>query len=420
MLLGQERVDLLGQRRDLLCQLLVLTCEVGIRLEQVEKLVGLRLRGSLEPGVVLLGSDGAELVAVRLPRLREQDQRCGVGGARRRLTFLDPCNVGGSLGGDVRAVVVHEPGPAESLELVELARPAAGPGRVVVRVGAAGVNPVDASNRADPSWAGIEPPYVVGYDFAGWIEEVGLGVAGFVRGDAVWGMCPVRGTRWGAYADYVELEASWVGPRPAALDVVEAAAIPLAGSTALQLLDRLALRSGDAVLVHGAGGGVGRLFVQLARMRGLRVAAASSRSWHPLLRELGVDVVIDREQSDVVAVAVRDLEGPLDAVADCAGHGLLAASLAGVREGGSAGSIVELCGDFEEAIDRNLRLHGVLVRPERETLDRLREAVEQDALRPVVDAVVEPDAIVATHRRLEAGHGMGKVVLRMADVDALA
>ena len=319
----------------------------------------------------------------------------------------------------MRAVVVREPGPAESLELAELVRPTAGAGRVVVRVGAAGVNPVDASNRSDPAWAGIEPPYVVGYEFAGWIDEVGLGVPRFVRGDAVWGLCPVRGTRWGAYADYLELEAGWVGPRPAALDVVEAAAIPLAGSTALQLLDRLALRSGDAVLVHGASGGVGRLFVQLARMRGIRVAAASSRTWHPLLRDLGAEVVIDREQSDVVAAAVRELEGPLDAVADCAGHGLLAASLVGVREGGSAGSIVELCGDFEEAIDRNIRLHGVLVQPERETLDRLREAVERGALRPVVDLLVEPDAIVETHRRLETGQGMGKVVLRMADVDAL-
>jgi NADPH2:quinone reductase len=289
-----------------------------------------------------------------------------------------------------------------------------------VRVAAAGVNPVDATNRADPGWAGIQPPYVVGYELAGWIEEVGLGVVGFARGDPVWGMCPVRGMRWGAYADYIELDAGWVGPRPALLDVVEAAAIPLSGSTALQLLDRLALHAGEVVLVHGASGGVGRLFVQLARQRGIHVAAAASRKRHPLLRELGVEIVIDREESDVVAAAVRQVGGPLDAVADCAGHGLLAASLVGVREGGSAGSIVELSGDFDEAIDRNLRLQGVLVRPKRETLDRLREAVEQGALQPVVDAVVEPDEIVRVHRALETGRGAGKVVLRMADVDAFA
>jgi NADPH:quinone reductase len=313
----------------------------------------------------------------------------------------------------VRAVVVREPGPAENLEPAELARPDAGAGRVVVRVGAVGVNPVDASNRADPSWAGIEPPYVVGYEFAGWIEEVGPGAAPFSPGDPVWGMCPVRGTRWAAYADFVEVEADWVGPRPAALDVVEAAAIPLTGSTALQLLDRLALRRGESVLVHGASGGVGRLLVQLARMQGICVAASASRARHPLLRELGVETVIDREDGDVVAAAVRAVGGPLDAVADCAGHGLLPASLVGVREGGSAGSIVELRGDFEEAIDRNLRLHGVLARPQRQTLDRLGEAVQLGTLRPVVDAVVEQDAIVRTHRRLDTGHGEGKVVLRM-------
>jgi NADPH:quinone reductase len=316
----------------------------------------------------------------------------------------------------VRAIVVHEPGPPENLEPAELSRPTAGAGRVLVRVGAAGVNPVDASNRADPTWAGIEPPFVVGYEFAGWIDEVGLEVAGLARGDAVWGMCPVRGTRWGTYAEYADLEEGWVGLRPAALDVVEAAAIPLAGSTALQLLDRLAVQRGDAVLVHGASGGVGRLFVQLATARGIRVAASASTSRHALLRELGAEIVIDRNRADVAAAAVRELGGPLDAVADCAGHRLLAASLVDVREGGSAGSIVELTGDFEEAIDRNLRLHGLLVRPQRETLDRLRDAVEHGALRPVVDTVVGPDAIVLTHRDLDRGVATGKVVLRIADV----
>lgn len=320
----------------------------------------------------------------------------------------------------MRAIVVRKPGPAENLEPADLPRPSAGAGCVVVRVGAVGLNPVDASNRADSSWAGIEPPYVVGYECAGWIEEVGRGVSQFARGDAVWGMCPVRGTRWGTYADYVELEAGWVAPRPATLDVVDAAAIPLAGSTALQLLDRLALQPDDAVLVHGASGGVGRMFVQLAGMRGVRVAASASGTRHPLLRELGVEMLIDREISDVVAAAVRHVGGPLDAVADCAGHGVLPASLVALREGGSAGSIVELAGDFDEAIDRNIRLHGVLVRPERATLERLSAAVEQGLVRPVVEAVVEPDAIVETHRALDEGHGIGKVVLRMADGGGLA
>lgn len=159
----------------------------------------------------------------------------------------------------MRALVVTNPGPAENLELARLADPTARPGHVVVRVGAAGVNPVDAGNRANPSWAGIEAPYVVGYEFAGWIEEIGDEVIGFSAGDAVWGLCPVRGMRWGTYAEYAELDAGWVGHRPPSLGVAEAAAVPLTGSTALQLLDRLALGPGKSVLVHGASGGVGRM-----------------------------------------------------------------------------------------------------------------------------------------------------------------
>ena len=91
-----------------------------------------------------------------------------------------------------------------------------------------------------------------------------------------------------------------------------------------------------------------------------------------------------------------------------------------MREGGSVASIVELRGDFEEAIDRNLRLHGLLVRPDRDTLDRLGRAVADGALRPIVDDVVEPSSIARAHRRLETGHGRGKVVLRMPLTGAVA
>ena len=329
------------------------------------------------------------------PRARLSWRRCAL--------FSKPlarCSVG-----RIRAVVVTNPGPAENLELAELADPTPRSGHVVVRVGATGVNPIDASNRADPSWAGIEPPYVVGYEFAGWIEEVGDEVIGVSAGDAVWGLCPVRGIRWGTYAEYVELNAGWIGRRPGSLSVVEAAAVPLTGSTALQLLDRLALESGQSVLVHGAGGGVGRMFVQLAHARGIRVAAAARQHRHPLLHDLGIELVLDREQDDVMMSAVDRLGCRFDAIADLAGHGVLATSLPGLRDGGSAGSIVELRGDLDDVIDRNVRLHGVLVRPDRGTLDRLAKAVDAGVLRSVVDEVVEPNSIVETHRALETTAG---------------
>jgi NADPH2:quinone reductase len=314
----------------------------------------------------------------------------------------------------MRALLVHEPGEAETLRLGDIPSPQARAGHLVVRVEAAGVNPVDAANRADPAWAGIHAPYVVGYELAGVVESIGEGISSVAVGDPVWGLLPVRGTRWGSYADLVEVREEWVARRPPGLTAVEAAAIPLAGSTALQLLDRLGLSPGGSLLVHGAAGGVGSLLVQLARMDGIRVAGSGSRARRDLLQGLGVEVILDRERDDVVATAARRLGGHVDAVADLVGQGLLARTLPAVKEGGRAASIVELTGDFEEAVDRNITLHGVLVRPSAATLDRLAAAVEAGSLRPIVDQVVELDGIAAAHRRLETGHGQGKIVLRVS------
>jgi NADPH:quinone reductase len=236
---------------------------------------------------------------------------------------------------------------------------------------------------------------------------------GWRRGDLVWGLLPVRGTRWGTYAELVALDAALVGPRPPSLSAVQAAALPLAGATAVQLLDRLDPRPGEWVLVHGAAGGVGSLFVQLARARGARVVASASAQRETLLRQLGAEVVLDRHAGQVAPRARRAIGQELDLVADLVGYGTLAASLPMVREGGRAGSIVELAGDLEPAVDRNITLHGVLLRPSREVLGVLAAAVADGLLRPVVDQVLDlADAAVA-HRRVESRHGQGKVVLRV-------
>jgi NADPH2:quinone reductase len=314
----------------------------------------------------------------------------------------------------MRALVVHQPGRPEAMRLRELPAPQPGPDQVVVAVEAVGVNPVDAATRADPHWAGVRPPYVVGYELAGRIQAVGDGAGGWRRGEPVWGLLPVRGTRWGTYAELVTLDAALVGPRPPSLSAVQAAALPLAGATAVQLLDRLDPRPGDWVLVHGAAGGVGSLFVQLARGRGARVVASASAQRQALLRGLGVEVFLDRHVGQVAERACRAIGQELDMVADLVGYGTLAASLPLVKEGGRAGSIVELAGDLEPAVDRNLTLHGVLMPPSRQVLGVLAAAVADGVLRQVVDQVLElADAAVA-HRRVESGHGQGKVVLRVA------
>jgi NADPH:quinone reductase-like Zn-dependent oxidoreductase len=149
----------------------------------------------------------------------------------------------------MRALVVHQPGGPEAMRLQQLPAPQPGPDQVVVAVEAVGVNPVDAADRADPSWVGVRPPYVVGYELARRIQAVGDDT-GWRRGELVWDLLPVRGTRWGTYAELVTLDAALVGPRPPSLSAIGAASLPLAGTTSIQLLDRLNPKPGEWMLVR--------------------------------------------------------------------------------------------------------------------------------------------------------------------------
>ena len=314
-------------------------------------------------------------------------------------------------GRQVRAMLVERAGELDGMRLAELAAPDLAAHEVRVQIEAAGVNPVDPYNRDDPAWAGLEPPFVVGYEFAGRVTEVGERVDDLAVGDAVWGLLDVRGTRWGAHADEVVCDAQLVAVRPSELEPAEAATLPLAGITAMQLLDRLDPAPGEWMLLHGAAGGVGHLLCQLARSRSVNVAAPARPARHPLLQQLGVSVVVDRDQPDAMRAA-RDLAGvdfPL--VADTVGHGCLAASLAVAAEGARLGSIVELAVDLDEVIDRNMTLIGVLVRPGREALDALAVEVREHGLRPLVDEVLPLADAALAHRRMESGSGQGKVAL---------
>ena len=302
----------------------------------------------------------------------------------------------------MRAVVVEQPGGPEALTLTELPEPVPGPDDLVIEVEAAGVNPVDAGNRSDPSWAGISPPYVVGYDLAGHTLETG---------EPVWALLPVQGTTNGALAERIPVPRHLVAPRPPELDPIVAAALPMAGCTALQVLQRMPLEAGSWVLVHGAAGGVGHLLVQMARGLGLHVVAATRFEERKRMEELGVDIWLDRSEASPPQAAVDALGHELDAVVDLVG-GQLETSLPHVRVGGHAATIVDLTGDLELAIDRNIDLHGVLMRPGR---DRLYELAAEVAagVRPHVTDTYPLERVSDAHRRLEAGRVGGKLVITL-------
>src|SRR5215468_5168785 len=172
----------------------------------------------------------------------------------------------------MKAVLVREFGGAEQLRLGRAADPAAGPGQVRIAVHAAGVNPVDAGNRADGRWAGLHVPCILGYDVAGVVDSVGGGVSGLAPGDRVMAMTHFPDGA-GGYAELVVIDAGLAAPISAATSFTEAAATPLAAGTAQAVLSRLGLPAASRLLVLGASGGVGLFLIQLAAAAGITTVA---------------------------------------------------------------------------------------------------------------------------------------------------
>jgi NADPH:quinone reductase len=315
----------------------------------------------------------------------------------------------------MKAMVVSRFGGPEVLELRELARPEPGPGDLLVRVMAAGTNPVDAKLRANAHWARLAPPVVIGYDAAGVVEATGPGVTDFVPGDEVYYTPEIVGNPDGSYAEYERVSASIVARKPRNLSFVEAAAIPLAGGTAWEaVIRRLALRPGETVLIHGAAGGVGSFAVQFAKAAGARVLATASPENHALLRELGADVTIDYHTSDATRVALDETSGRgADAAFDIEGTDRVARCLPGLRAFGRIACILPPQGDLGLLYARNIALHGVFLTRERARLEELRAVFERGLARPVIDRVLPLERAKEAHERLDTHHGRGKIVLEV-------
>ncbi|MEA2508994.1 MAG: NADPH:quinone reductase [Actinomycetota bacterium] len=314
----------------------------------------------------------------------------------------------------MRAVVAANFGGPQVMEVQRISVPTPGKGEVLVAIQAAGTNPVDASNRSDGTWAGLSPPIVPGSDASGVIEATGEDVLDLASGDEVFYMSDFMGNPMGTYAEYQVVDAAIVTRKPERLSHVEAAAVPLAAGTAYEVvIRRLDVQKGEWVLLHGAAGGVGAFALQMAIARGARVIASASLPRHSKLMEMGASVCLDYRTQDVPSAA-RDAAGAeLDAVADFVGGDLISRSLAAIRPNGRAASIASVEGDLELLMDRNITLHGVLVRPDRVRLEKLREMLDAGTLHVLIDEVLPLEEAARVHLRLEAGHGQGKVVLRL-------
>ncbi|MEV0092368.1 NADP-dependent oxidoreductase [Streptomyces sp. NPDC050738] len=307
----------------------------------------------------------------------------------------------------MRAISQNSAGGPEVLHLVETDRPVPGPGEILVRVQAAGINPADWKTRARGRFStGAVPPFTLGIDVAGVVEEAGYGVAIHVPGDEVYGM-PRFPHPAGAYAEFVTAPARHFARRPATLDAIHAAALPLAGLTAWQaLVDTADVQPGQRVLIHAAAGGVGHLAVQIAKARGAYVIGTASAAKHAFLRDLGADELIDYNTVDFAEV-LRGAGLGVDVVLDTVGGDYWARSLSALRPDGRLISVIPP----DDTFPADPRAGFVLVEPDRAGLLELTALVEGGQLRVVVDTTFPLEQAAKAHALGESVRTTGKLVL---------
>jgi NADPH:quinone reductase-like Zn-dependent oxidoreductase len=319
----------------------------------------------------------------------------------------------------MKAIAYHGYGSPDVLELEEVDTPEVGDDGVLVRMHAASVNAVDwHSLRGQPFLVrmtdGLRRPkrWQLGVDVAGRVESVGANVTQFRPGDEVFG------TRSGAFAEYVRGAERNFAPKPANLTFEQAAAIPVAATTALQALrDKGQLQPGQRVLIHGAGGGVGHFAVQIAKALGAEVTAVSSTANLEMLRSIGADEVIDSTNEDFTRLGPR-----YDLILDIAGtrslrscSQTLAPSGILVVVGGPGGRWISPADRWAKAIVLSKllrrRLLPFLAATTKEDLVVLKELAESGKLRPVIDRTYPLSETAAAIRYVETMRTRGKVVI---------
>lgn len=308
----------------------------------------------------------------------------------------------------MKAVRFHEYGGPDVLRYEDAPCPKPQPDEVLIRVGAAGVNPLDWKVRqgTDRPHLPRPLPLIPGWDVCGTVEAAGGAVRRFKPGDAVYGLLDTA--RDGAYAEYAVARETSIALKPRSLDPVGAAAIPLAALAAWQSLFAAgALRAGQRVLVHGAAGGVGSFAVQLAKWKGAHVTGTASGPNRRFLETLGADETIDHTRTRFEDVA-RDM----DVVLDTVGGDTLERSWGVLKRGGILVSLVEQPSP-EEAVRRGVRQAGVFAVATAEELAALAMLVDAGDVKPRVETVFPLAEARQAHRLSQTGHARGKIVLRV-------
>lgn len=331
----------------------------------------------------------------------------------------------------MNVIEIQETGGPEVLRLVQRPRPElTGPDDILVRLCAAGVNPIDTKIRRNGPMLPNGLPAVLGCDGAGVVESIGEGVTRFKPGDEVWFCHGGLGGPAGNYAEYRVIDQQFVQAKPRAIGMVEAAAAPLVLLTAWEALhDRARLTEGQRVLIHAGAGGVGHVAIQLARLAGARVCTTvSGPEKAALAHELGAEFCINYHDEDLVEAVMDWTEGQgVDIALDTVGPEVFRCTIPAMAHYGDLVTILdpgpEL--DLKEARLRNLRLSlELMLTPMLRDLPRARlhqgqilrrcgDLIDRGDLRLHVSQTFALDEAAEAHRLLEQGHVTGKLVLNL-------
>jgi NADPH:quinone reductase-like Zn-dependent oxidoreductase len=306
----------------------------------------------------------------------------------------------------MRAVVINAYGNQDVVEFTEVERPQPKAHEILVKVHAAGVNPVDWKIRNGAGERlGLHLPIRLGGEIAGTVEQVGNEVSGFNPGDAVYGIITA-----GGFAEYAIAQQGDLAPKPRSLEFERAAAVPLGALTAWQaMFDVAQLASGQRVLITGASGGVGSLAVQLAKAKGAHVIGVASGRNEAFVKELGVDEFIDYTQQDFAQV-VKDV----DVVFDAVGGDTFERALHTLRRGGFLVTAVAFPAEGAgQAMGINVA--RAFCKPNAGTLREISALVDAGKLNPHVSSVLPLGEVKQALRLSETGHTRGKIVLQVID-----
>lgn len=312
----------------------------------------------------------------------------------------------------MQAVILTEYGQPENLKLKEIEKPTYNDDQVLIRIKAAGINPVDTKIRAGTSGLckKITLPVILGFDVSGIVEAIGKNVKEFNIDDEVMGCIGFPGLGK-AYAEYTTADPIHLTYKPSNVSFEEAAAVPLAGLTAYQTIyDHLQIQAGQRILIQAAAGGVGHLAVQFAKIAGAEVFGTASQKNIPFLKELGVDHPIDYKNS-----TFEDHVASLDAAMDAMGGEILYRTIKCIKRGGRVVCLPSSTKDDPVAIklakEQGVELIWPLMYPDQKQISQIAGFMRQGQLKVRVDEAFPLNQMAQAHRQVESHHTTGKVVV---------